>query len=73
MAEFCYEGKLLHTAANRNALVSVAQLEEAAKQGTVLEGICHLCDVEHHLHVRLGQVENGRQACKGNCLHFQGG
>ena len=52
---FLPEGRLIYTAANKNATSSAEALERAFADGTVLEGICCLCDNEHNLHVRVGQ------------------
>lgn len=57
MKEYVYEGKLLHSAANRAALSSFASLEEARKNETVLEAVCHMCDSEQNLHLKLGKAD----------------
>lgn len=57
MCEFFYEGKLWKTGTNKRILSSLTLLEEAAQKETVLEAICCKCDVEHNLHVQLGQIE----------------
>lgn len=48
------EGRLLGTQQNRLATSSVEALEKAYVDGTILEGVCTLCDTERNLHVRLG-------------------
>lgn len=48
------EGQLLNIAANRQATASAEGLEKAYADGTILEGICTLCDNDRNLHVRLG-------------------
>ncbi len=52
---FLPEGRLIYTAANKSATASIEALEKAFADGTVLEGLCSLCDNEHNLHVRVGQ------------------
>ncbi len=49
------EGQLIYSAANRNATSTPDALERAFVDGTILEGLCTLCDNNHNLHVRLGQ------------------
>ena len=52
---FLPEGRLIYTAANKYATATQESLERAFADGTILEGICSLCDNEHNLHVRVGQ------------------
>lgn len=49
------EGRLINTAANRTATATLDSLERAYMDGTILEGVCTLCDTERNLHVRIGQ------------------
>ena len=57
MRQFFYEGKLFASAANQKAFASPEALEEARKAGTVLEGLCYLCDAQQNLHIHLGDME----------------
>ena len=57
MKEFCFEGKLCKTKANVQAMRSLAALEEARINQTVLESVCYLCDSEQNLYVKLGAVD----------------
>ena len=57
MKKYCFEGKLLNTPSNVNSLKSRAALEEACEAGTVLEGVCEMCDKEHNLHINLGMMK----------------
>ncbi len=50
---FTPEGELYFSAENQAALSSVAGLEKAMQNGTVVEGIATLCDSELRLHVDL--------------------
>lgn len=52
---FLPEGRLIYTAANKYATATPESLERAFADGTILEGVCSLCDNEHNLHVRVGQ------------------
>ncbi len=52
--KFLPEGLLEKTAANREALASVAGLERAKREGTVLEAPVLLCDSRMRLHLDLG-------------------
>lgn len=54
MKKYYYEGKLLSSPSNVSTLQSRAALEEAYEKGTVLEGVCEMCDKEHNLHINLG-------------------
>ncbi|MDR0315021.1 MAG: S1 RNA-binding domain-containing protein [Oscillospiraceae bacterium] len=56
MKNFLPEGSLIDTAENKQALSSLAQLRIAAQNGTVLEARAELCDKEHNLHLRLGDI-----------------
>lgn len=56
MNEFCFEGKLLHSAENAAAFASVQTLEEAMKSQTVLESICDMCDGEQNMHFKWGNI-----------------
>ena len=51
------EGELYCTAENRAALSSVAALERAMQNGTVVEGIATLCDSDLRLHVDLNCIQ----------------
>ena len=55
MKEFDFEGKLYKKASNIAAISSVFSLKEAMLQGTILEGLCYMCDSEHNLYVKLGE------------------
>lgn len=57
MNKYCFEGKLLNTPSNVNALNSKIALEEACEAGSVLEGVCEMCDKEHNLHINLGVMK----------------
>ena len=57
MKNYCPEGYLLNTAANRAAMAGVSSLRDAARQETVLEARAGLCDREHNLHVDLGVMK----------------
>ncbi len=48
------EGRLLGTLANKQATASAEALERALIDGTILEGVCILCDNDRNLHVRVG-------------------
>lgn len=49
------EGRIINSPEVKLATASLDGLERALIDGTVLEGICTLCDTERNLHVRLGQ------------------
>lgn len=57
MNKYCFEGKLLNTPSNVNSLKSKTALEEACEAGSVLEGVCEMCDKEHNLHINLGVMK----------------
>ncbi len=57
MRDFCPEGTLTGTAANKSALSSLQGIKEAMGKGQVLEGRVTLCDKEHNLHVDLGVMK----------------
>lgn len=48
------EGRLLFSAQNLESTASRETLERAYIDGTILEGVCTLCDNEQNLHVRIG-------------------
>jgi small subunit ribosomal protein S1 len=50
------EGSLIHTPENRNYTSSLAGLERAMLNGTVLEETALLCDSEMNLHFDLGGI-----------------
>lgn len=57
MKKYYYEGKLLSSHSNVGILQSKSALEEACGKGTVLEGVCEMCDKEHNLHINLGVMK----------------
>lgn len=57
MKQYCPEGYLLNTAANRAAMAGVSSLKDAANQELILEARAGLCDREHNLHVDLGVMK----------------
>lgn len=57
MKKYYYEGKLLSSPSNVSTLQSRTALEEACAKGTVLEGVCQMCDKEHNLHINLGVMK----------------
>ncbi|MDO4833026.1 MAG: S1 RNA-binding domain-containing protein [Clostridia bacterium] len=57
MEKFMPEGFLINTTRNRKAVSSFSEIKKAFENGTVLEGICTLCDRDHNLHVSLGEFE----------------
>ena len=57
MNDYIFEGGLLHTAGNVQCLHSVSALYDAMKNETVLEAVCHMCDTERNLHMRLGEIQ----------------
>lgn len=57
MKRYYYEGKLLSSPSNVSTLQSRTALEEACEKGTVLEGVCEMCDKEHNLHINLGVMK----------------
>lgn len=54
--KFLPEGLLEKTAANREALASVTNLERARREGTILEAPVLLCDGQMRLHLDLGTM-----------------
>ena len=50
------EGSLIHTPENRNYTASLAGLERAMVNGTILEETALLCDSEMNLHFDLGGI-----------------
>ena len=57
MNKYLPEGYLVRSEQNRQAVSSVGALKKAMENGTVLEGVCKLCDREHNLHVSVGEFE----------------
>ncbi len=57
MTEYCPEGMLLNTVANRRRTRSESALAEAAAAGDILEARAVLCDSEHNLHIELPCME----------------
>lgn len=51
------EGRLLFTPKNLETTSSRESLEKAYLNGTILEGLCSLCDTDQNLHVRVGGFE----------------
>lgn len=49
------EGQIVNSPANRIATANAEGLERAFIDGTILEGVCILCDSERNLHVRVGK------------------
>lgn len=54
---YCPEGNRLGSISNREATQSLASLEHAMIEGTILEGIATLCDHDLNLHVNVGGFE----------------
>ncbi len=65
------EGRLLVSSYNRLATASIDSLERALLDGSILEGVCTLCDNEHNLHVRVGEF-NGIIA-RDDCVYLRHG
>ncbi len=57
MNKYLPEGYLIRSEQNRQAVSSVGALKKAMENGTILEGVCKLCDREHNLHVSVGEFE----------------
>ncbi len=57
MNKYLPEGYLIRTEQNKQATSSVSTLMKAMENGTVIEGICKLCDRDHNLHVSVGEFE----------------
>ena len=56
MANYLPEGMRIDLPANRRALSSLAALQEAQAQGSILEGRAVICDSGHNLVVELGAL-----------------
>ena len=56
MTEYLPEGSRLETSANKNALQSVAALQEAYRNGTILETRATVCSANHDLLFDLGGI-----------------
>ncbi len=57
MNKYLPEGYLIRTEQNKQVTSGVAALKKAMENGTIVEGICKLCDRDHNLHVSLGEFE----------------
>lgn len=57
MEKFMPEGALINTAQNKKVVSSFSEIKKAYEYGTVIEGICTLCDRDHNLHVSVGEFE----------------
>lgn len=57
MTEYLPEGKIIDTARNRAALQNIATLQEAYRNGTILEARAGVCSAGHDLILELGGVK----------------
>ena len=57
MNKYLPEGYLIRSEQNGQAVSSIGALKKAMENGTILEGVCKLCDREHNLHVSVGEFE----------------
>ena len=57
MREFVFEGGLQHGGKADGGITSFSALQDARKNGTILEEVCYMCDREQNLHIKLGNVE----------------
>ena len=57
MREFVFEGGLKQCGETAPGNAPFSALQDARKNGTVLEEVCYMCDREQNLHIKLGEVE----------------
>ena len=57
MKKFYPENHLIHTAENKNVLMSKAAIKEAYYSGKIIEARATVCDKDHNLHVDLGVMK----------------
>lgn len=55
MEKFLPEGQLINTLQNKQAVSTLNAIKRSCEHGTIIEGICTLCDRDHNLHVNVGE------------------
>ena len=75
------EGIMIRTAENKSRLSSLTALNEVMREGKIIESYAFMCDSEHNLYVKLGDItgiipkkrrgyRNKRRLCARYCRYI---